>query len=146
MCAPVDSLLAETAINNGGAAMRCGLYNGCDLTRREGLDKVLAIIREKRPRLGWFSPDFGPFSIAQNGNQGTAAQSGALRMKQARARIMLKSCTICMKEILKYGGEIAGEQPGTCGSWRDTWSGMKEQLHAIKLHGCAIGLKDPKSG
>ena len=67
-------------------------------------------------------------------------------MKQACARIMLKNCRICMKEILKYGGHIAGEQPGTCGSWRDEWADMKEQLHVIKLHGCAFGLRDPSSG
>ena len=35
VCTPIDSLLAETVIKNGGTAERCGLYNGCDLTRKK---------------------------------------------------------------------------------------------------------------
>ena len=146
VCTPLSSELGQAVEEKGGSVHRCGLYNECDMTRTKGRDKVLEVIATRRPRLAWFSPVCSPFCALQNANERTPEQRRRLQKKRVAARRMLINCLVCMQAVIAHGGHVVGEQPTSCGSWRDAWEPLLTHLHVIKLHGCAWGLRAPGSG
>ena len=70
-CEP-DSLLSsavQAQQKDERAATRCSLFNGCDLSRDEGVRLIMRRIDLERPQHVWLSPPCGPFSPLQRTNQ-----------------------------------------------------------------------------
>ena len=50
VCAPWDSTLSQSVIDQGGKAMRVELHNGFDLSTKAGFTKACHLLLEQRPR------------------------------------------------------------------------------------------------
>ena len=90
LCCDPTSLLTEEVIRQGGRAGRAGLHNQCDLTKPEGVERTLALLRQHRPRWIWVSFPCGPTSAVQALNERTPEGKVKSAYRKRHARKVLR--------------------------------------------------------
>ena len=75
----------------GGKAERAGLFNGCDLMKEDGRNRVRDIIRTRKPRWIWVSYPSGPTSPIQHLNEITESGWRKSIKRRQRHRRLLKA-------------------------------------------------------
>lgn len=68
LCCEEDSGLTKAIEQRGGRGIRCGLFNGCDLSKQSGFNKVKTLIEEEKPDAVWVALPCGPTSSIQELN------------------------------------------------------------------------------
>ena len=79
VCCAADSVLTEEVQKAGGRANRYSDWNGYDLTKKKGAEKLYQDLLRDQPRHVFFAPPCGPESIMQNANQRTAELTNRFR-------------------------------------------------------------------
>ena len=107
LCCDPNSLLTEEVIKKGGRAGPAGLHNGCDLTKPEGIERTLELLRQHRPRWIWVSFPCGPTSAVQALNERTPEGKVKSAYRKRHARKVLRGGLRVLQEHLSMDGEIA---------------------------------------
>ncbi|CAJ1422108.1 unnamed protein product [Effrenium voratum] len=147
VCCPETSRLTETFKRRGKGALRLGLPD--DLSTRAGLEKGLQMMREKRPRMVWFSLPCGPYSpIQAMFNEKDEMAWWKSQMRKKKSRKLIRHGLIMAREQLRLGGDIAWEWPRLNGGWtlpevRAFFLELDQRhlLHVARLDGCMVGVK-----
>eukprot|EP00435_Cladocopium_sp_Y103_P056702 s464_g19.t1 len=63
LCCEEDSGATRAIEAQGGRGIRCGLFNGCDLSKKSGFNKVLTLIQTEKPDVLLVSLPCGPTSL-----------------------------------------------------------------------------------
>ena len=141
-----DSVLSQQVEDRfgKGSAIRCGLFNGCDLEDPKGVELIKRMIRQHRPVHVWISCNCGPFCPLQHLNRRTQAQSEQLDRKQAQARVQYKGAQEAARFAHRLGSQIHWELSERSEAWKlpeveafVTEMGMKK----VTCHGCTVGLR-----
>lgn len=151
ICCPPDSRLAETFLQKHHGALRIGLP-AFDLSTKSGLAEAKKMMGKHRPRLAWFSLPCGPYSPIQTlFNENTEEKLQKSLDRKKKSRHLIYNGLELAEYQLELGGELAWEWPLTNLGWRlkrvrkffeKLQTGGK--LHAIRVDGCAYGLKSSK--
>lgn len=149
-CSPA-SILSQTVFEitkRETAAVRCSLWNGCDLSTSEGVMNIVKQLKQLKPKHVWLSPDCGPFSPLQRCNQRNEQQKQALHEKRQYAIRMYEGAAIVARQAFLLGCEVHWEFAARCDAWRlpviqDLVTDL--DLCKGKCSGCQVGLRDPKS-
>ena len=137
VCCASDSVLTNTMLSLGGSARRCSWWNGFGLATRRGAEKLCDALRQQRPRVIWATPP---------SEAGTTEQSENTERRQRTKRIHRNLCWV-LCELYKEGWcDLALERPASCSSWRGVFAELKTQFPWIRTDGCAVGLRDDKTG
>ena len=150
-CEP-DSLLSsavQARKKSETTAARCSLYNGCDLSTDAGVRLIMNRIDLERPQHVWLSPPCGPFSPLQRTNQRNQAQAQELKAKRQEAIRIYIGATCIMHYAIQRGVHVTLELADRSDAWRlPALSQLqsKYNLYRAVTKGCAVGLKDLKSG
>ena len=150
-CEP-DSLLSsavQAQRKSETAAARCSLYNGCDLSTDAGVRLIMNRIDLERPQHVWLSPPCGPFSPLQRTNQRNQAQVQELKAKRQEAIRIYIGATCIMHFAIQRGVHVTLELADRSDAWRLPVLNQlqsKYNLYRAVTKGCAVGLKDLKSG
>ena len=145
------SILTQEARKQMGehSAQRCSIWNGYDLTKPEGVQKIKRLISNLRPRHVWISCDCGPYSPLQRLNKRNESQEQKLLEKQAYAYQEYQGGIEVAKYAKRYGSEVHWELSERCEAWKLP---LIEQfvsdlnLRKVTCHGCTVGLKAPDTG
>ncbi|CAJ1329999.1 unnamed protein product, partial [Effrenium voratum] len=147
LCCGPESLLLQEVQRAGGRGGRAGLFNDCDLMKNEGLQNVLNMIKQHRPRWLWISLPCGPSSPIQNLNEITEKGKRKGDLRQSKA--MVKRALIVARYQLELGGEVAQEWPRGNYAWKwdiieKFWSELRAQdrCHDVLVDGGQFGLMD----
>ena len=147
LCCGPESLLIQAVHAAGGYGGRAGLHNHCDLTREEGVEKTLELLRLHRPRWIWASFPCGPTSAVQALNERTEEGMIKSRYRKRHARKVLRGGLRVLRAHLAQGGEIAWEWPKSNKAWRlpeveHFWAELAEvnRAHEVLGDGCMFGL------
>ena len=146
-CGP-NSVLSEQVQKRMGresAAVRCSIWNGCDLSTKEGLRHVLDRIRQERPANVWVSPPCGPYSPIQNLNQRSEAQKQELQAKRREAMKIYLGAACVVHLCVQLGIHVTWELSERCQAWRLpllTGLAQKYGLYKAVTKGCAVNLRD----
>ena len=128
------------------AAIRCSHENGYDLTTRDGVRRLCALVSSHRPRHVWISCDCGPYSPFQRINRRTPEQCDRLEEKRKAARLQYDGGIQVAKFARLCGAEIHFELSERCEAWklpaiekfvRDS------KLREVTCNGCTVGLRVP---
>ena len=146
-CSP-DSVLAssmQTMTGEEGSAVRCSLWNGCDLRKGSGVRMVLDQIDLHQPEHVWMSPECGPYSVMQNINQRTEAQRLSLEEKRKDALRQYVSCAIIYRYCVQRGIHVSWEWSQSCQGWRLPL--IQKLVHDVDpkfavVRGCQVNLRD----
>ena len=114
-----DSLLSSEVDRQlgSGASVRCSLFNGYDLTTKEGVSKIWEVIAELKPVHIWIC---GPYSPLQRLNQRTPSQVEALEQKRAYALKEYLGGLQVARFGVKHGAQIHWELSERCEAWKLT--------------------------
>ena len=138
-----DSRLTNSVLDQGGKAERFSNWNGYDFSTRTGAEKLVRVLRDKRPRRVWFSPPCGAECPWQNLNP-VAEES---EKKLIKTRRIQRNVKWAINQLLSEGYcDIYLEQSGRCRSWTGNFKDFKDQLHGCKIHGCMYDMRDEQSG
>ena len=147
LCCGPESLLIQAVHAAGGYGGRAGLHNQCDLTKEEGVEKTLELLRLHRPRWIWASFPCGPTSAVQALNERTEEGMIKSRYRKRHARKVLRGGLRVLRAHLAQGGEIAWEWPKSNKAWRlpeveHFWAELAEvnRAHEVLGDGCMFGL------
>ncbi|CAK9015175.1 unnamed protein product [Durusdinium trenchii] len=150
LCCDPTSLLIEEVIRQGGRAGRAGLHNQCDLTKPEGVERTLALLRQHRPRWIWVSFPCGPTSAVQALNERTPEGKVKSAYRKRHARKVLRGGLRVLQEHLSMDGEIAWEWPRFNKAWQlpevvAFWEALQQcdRAHEVLGDGCMFGLTSP---
>ena len=149
-CSPESRLSSEIQKRCGykEAAVRCSLWNGCDLTTSSGVKQVLWVLEQTQPTNVWISPECGPYSPLQAINQSTEAQSQELAEKRKRALKQYTGASIVFQWCYQRGIHVTWELAERCQAWRIPMIQRlikKYDLHVAVTKGCQVNLRDPQS-
>lgn len=149
-CSPESRLTSEIQKRCGykEAAVRCSLWNGCDLTTSTGVKHTLKVLEETNPSNVWISPECGPYSPLQAINQRTEAQSKELAEKRKQALKQYTGASIIFQWCYQRGIHATWELAEKCQAWRLPMIQRlikKYDLHVAVTKGCQVNLRDPKS-
>ena len=141
-----DSRLSSEALKQlgAGAALRCSVWNGYDLTTKEGVQRLKDLISSSRPLNVWFSCDCGPYSPLQRINQRTPEQQTKLQEKRAYADKQYQGGIQVARHARLCGAEIHWELSERCDAWKLPFIEsfvQKDCLGCVTCNGCAVGLK-----
>ena len=144
LCCEEDSLLTATVLKMGGKAERAGLFNGCDLLKESGREKVKEIIRTRKPRWIWVSYPCGPTSPIQHLNEITDDGWRKSMKRRQRHRRLLKAGNDILEDYANAGGNVAWEWPRYNEGWklsevRTFWNKFDYMDH--DFDGCMFNLK-----
>lgn len=148
-CNP-DSVLSTTMHHLTGdtnTAVRCSIWNGCDLTTGAGVRSVLNKIDLHRPKHVWVSPICGPYSVMQNINQRTEEQKASLEAKRKSALKQYVACGIIFRYCHQRGIDVTWEWSQSCQAWRLPLIQklmVDCQPHFAVIRGCQVNLRDAK--
>ena len=144
LCCEEDSLLTKTIQQLGGRAERAGLFNGCDLMKASGREKVKEIIKVRKPRWIWVSYPCGPNSTIQHLNELT--EDGWLKSMKRRqkCRKLIRYGNEILLDYVNAGGNVAWEWPRNNDGWhlsevRSFWQQMDFVDH--NFDGCMFNLR-----
>ena len=150
-CEP-DSILTScvrTATGREDSAMRCSLFNSCDLGTHAGIRLILEHIDREEPSHVWLSPPCGPYSPIQNCNQRSPQQLEALQNKRKEARKLYQGCCIIFRYCVQRGIHVTWEMSERCLAWRlPALNELKQhyQLWEAVTKGCAVNLRESPKG
>ena len=150
-CEP-DSLLSsavQAQQKREQAATRCSLFNGCDLSSDAGVRLIMKRIDLEKPQHVWLSPPCGPFSPLQRTNQGTPEQAQDLKQKRQEAIRIYVGTSCVMHYAIQQGIHVTLELADRSDAWRLPALNQlqsKYQLYRAVTKGCAVGLRDKKTG
>ena len=141
-----DSVLSREVISRFGenSALRCGLFNGCDLESAAGLKLIKSLVQRHRPIHVWFSCDCSPYCPLQRLNRNTPEQIRALEQKQAKARLQYQGAQEVALFAAHLDSQIHWELAERCGAWKLPLMQeflRKMQLDRVTCHGCTVGLR-----
>ena len=105
------------------------------------------IIREKRPRLVWLSPECGPYSPMQHLNCRTPEQKRNLEKKREGARNQYDGVGELAEFVDSLGLTFVIELSERCEAWSLPWFQRlqsKVSLHLGVCKGCQVNLRDEK--
>ena len=145
-CQPNSRLAAqiqETA-HNEQAAVRCSLWNACDLETNDGVRLVLQRLDLEKPVHCWISPPCGPFSTMQNANSRTEEQKQELQQKRAKAMRAYVGTCIVFHACVQRGIHVTIEMSEHCQAWRlPIFARLRDKyrLHEAVTKGCRVGLR-----
>ncbi|CAK0860929.1 unnamed protein product, partial [Prorocentrum cordatum] len=138
-----DSRLTHAMIEQGGKAERFSNWNGYDFSTRSGAEKLVKVLRVKRPRRVWFSPPCGAECPWQNLNPVTAESE----KKLIKTRRIQRNVKWAIGQLLNEGFcDIYLEQSGRCRSWTGNFKELKESMHGCRIHGCMYDMRDEQNG
>ena len=149
-CSPESRLTSEIQKTCGykEAAVRCSIWNGCDLTTSSGVKQTLTVLEQTKPSNVWISPECGPYSPLQAINQRTEAQSAELAEKRRQALKQYTGASIIFQWCFQHGIHVSWELAERCLAWRLPMIQRlitKYSLHTAITKGCQVGLRDPQS-
>ena len=148
VCCSPNSVLAEHCLQTFGpqSAERLAQWNGGDVETAEGRKLIKSVLREKRPRVVWLSPECGPYSPMQRLNQRNPQQRLSLEEKRSHARKQYEGICEIAKEAHQIGSIFVVELSEKCEAWSQSWVQELEALGAVTgvCHGCQVGLKNPQ--
>ena len=150
-CEP-DSIFTScvrTATGREDSAMRCSLFNSCDLGTNAGIRLILEHIDREEPSHVWLSPPCGPYSPIQNCNQRSPQQIEALQNKRKEARKLYQGCCIIFRYCVQRGIHVTWEMSERCLAWRlPALNELKQQyqLWESVTKGCAVNLRESPKG
>ena len=119
-CSPDSVLTAmmHEITKTESSAVRCSLWNGCDLSTGKGVRMVLDQIDLHDPEHVWISPICGPFSVMQNINQRTDQQCSELAAKRQDALRQYVGSAIIYRYCFQRGTDVTWEWSQSCQAWR----------------------------
>ena len=144
LCCEENSLLTDTINKMGGKAERAGLFNGCDILKVGGRERIRHIIRIRRPKWIWVAYPCGASSPIQRLNE--ISEEGwyrSMRRKQ-KSRRPIKLGNELLAEHLQGGGHVAWEWPRYNDGWyfpevKAFWKDLDYEDH--NFDGCMFGLR-----
>ena len=146
LCCEENSGITKAVEARGGSGTRCGLFNGCDLSKRSGFNKVADLIKSERPDLMWVSLPCGPTSSIQELNRLTP-ESAAKNDLQVNRSKRLAGRAVTLMELQRHlGGHVMQEWPKSNRAWhfrriREFWNSVEGcEAH---VDGCSYGLHAP---
>eukprot|EP00435_Cladocopium_sp_Y103_P052568 s378_g16.t1 len=145
------SVLTQEACRQLGehAAQRCSIWNGYDLTKPEGIQKLKHLIQTLKPCHVWISCDCGPYSPLQRLNRRNDEQIAALEAKQAYARTEYQGGIEVADFARQHGAAIHWELSEKCEAWNlpmVTDFVQRHGLQKVTCHGCAVNLRASDTG
>ena len=148
VCCSPASLLTKHVQDIAGesAGQRASHWNGYDVYKRKGLQKLREYRNELRPRHLWISLESRPWRRPQNLNQRNAKQIEELEHKRRRSMIAIRGLMNIARDQVKDGGEVHWEWPRGCDGWAlKELETMKRELnmHDAKCDGCQVGSRTP---
>ena len=151
LCCEADSGIGEAVLRAGGKIIRCGLHNGCDLSKESGVQKTLQQLREHKPDLLWVSFPCGPTSSIQELNMLTEDGRERIRKKVVKSKKLVANGIRVMEAQLQESGEIIQEWPLNNRAWsfhtiQNFWNRVYNQQNVFeaRVDGCAYGLQVPE--
>lgn len=146
-CSPDSVLSSSMQEMTGveGSAVRCSLWNGCDLRKGTGVRMVLDQIDLHQPEHVWLSPECGPYSVMQNINQRTEAQRLSLEKKRKEALRQYVGCAIIYRYCVQRGIHVSWEWSQSCQGWRLPL--IQKLVRDVDpkfavVRGCQVNLRD----
>ena len=141
-----DSVLSQEVEKRFGygSAVRCGLFNGCDLTTKKGVQLAKALVTKHRPVHVWISCACSPFCPLQRLNRNNPEQIEALDKKRADAILQYKGAQEVANVAVSVGSHIHWELAERCEAWQlDVMKDFvqKHGLQKVTCHGCTVGLR-----
>ena len=150
LCCGPQSQLTEEVLKAGGRGGRIGLHNNCDLTKEEGVEKALELLKAHRPRWIWASFPCGPTSAVQALNERTPEGREKSVFRKRHARKVLRGGLRVLHEHLRMDGEIVWEWPRFNKAWKlpevqEFWHALQTagKAYEILADGCMFGLSSP---
>ena len=125
---PPWSPLSKEVAHLGGVSWRFGPHNGHDLATEEGAVKIVAAIRQHRPKNVWLAVPCG--------------EQKMLAQKRHRSEKMLANALVVATEALKLGANVHDEYPSYHDSRETpTRRTLREQLHEARFDGCTASVR-----
>lgn len=147
-CSPESELVNQCKKKFGeNSAERLSHWNGGDIETKQGVKLAKDIIREKRPRLVWLSPECGPYSPMQHLNCRTPEQKRNLEKKREGARNQYDGVEELAEFVDSLGLTFVIELSERCEAWSLPWFHRlqsKVSLHLGVCKGCQVNLRDEK--
>ena len=149
-CSPNSVLSSEVQRQLGysEAAVRCSIWNGCDLTQSDGVKLVTQQIDQLQPLHIWIATECGPFSPMQNLNQRTEAQRAELEKKRKDALRQYIGAACIWHYAVQRGIHVSWEWAHKCHAWRLPLIQeltRRYQPWFSTTNGCQVNLRDPKT-
>ena len=149
LCCEEDSGLTRAIEQRGGRGIRCGLFNGCDLSKPSGFNKVKTLIEEEKPDAVWVALPCGLTSSIQELNMLTPEGLEKVQAKVAKSRKLAGRAVTLMELQVARGGEVVQEWPRYNKGWKFNciqtfWN--RHEHHEAYADGCAYGLCAPSGG
>eukprot|EP00959_Pyramimonas_sp_CCMP1952_P106034 2216959-Pyramimonas_sp.AAC.1 len=130
VCCPRESSFGQAVEAQGGAVIRCGLFDGCDMGAATGVRRAMHLLRLARPERLVLSPPCTADCPTQDLSQKTETQKRQLATRVRQARRMQRGW-LCeeAKKITDCHAEL--EQPWTGRSWARSPSikKMRSEMH-----------------
>ena len=152
VCCTPNSILTEVVRSSEGredAAVRCSLFNGCNLSKGSGVRLVLERIDLERPRNVWISPPCDPYSPLQHLNERTESQRQELEEKRKHAQKLDIGASVVFRYCMDQGIHCTWEWAERCEAWRlPVMQKMRSryQLFEAVAQGCRVNLRTKKDG
>ena len=152
VCCTPNSILTEVVRSSEGredAAVRCSLFNGCDLSKGSGVRLVLERIDLERPRNVWISPPCDPYSPLQHLNERTESQRRELEEKRKHAQKLYVGASVVFRYCMDQGVHCTWEWAERCEAWRlPVMQKLRShyQLFEAVAQGCRVNLRTKKDG
>ena len=99
LCCEENSLLTDTINKMGGKAERAGLFNGCDILKVEGRERIRQIIRTRHPKWIWVAHPCGASSPIQRLNE--ISEEGWYKSMRRQQK---------SRRLIKLGNELHAER------------------------------------
>ena len=149
LCCEEDSGVTKAMESLGGRGLRCGLFNGCDLSKKSGFNKVMHLLQTEKPDVLLVSLPCGPTSNIQELNKLTEEGRIKNEKKVERSKRLASRAVTLMQQQVRQRGEVIQEWPRHNKAWhfrsiRGFWGSL--DFHEAQVDGCAYGLTAPKGG
>ena len=147
ICCTPESILTEVVQKgerHSGAAVRCSLFNGCDLSKGSGVRLVLERVKTERPRNVWISHPCDPYSPLQHLNERTETQRLELEEKRRHAQKVYIGASVIFRFCVEQGIHCTWEWAEKCEAWRlPVMQALRKryQLHEAVTSGCRVNLR-----
>lgn len=149
VCCEPDSVLSSECekLFGVGSAYRIAHWNGGDIETYTGRQHIRTLLREKRPRVLWISPECGPYSPMQHLNQRTPEQRKQLKEKRRKADLQYEGACMIAKEAHEMGCMFVLELSERCEGWNHScFSDLARHVPVFEAvcKGCQVSLRDSK--
>ena len=144
ICCEEDSGITKAVEALGGKGIRCGLFNGCDLNKNAGFNKVAKMLRDEKPDLLWISLPCGPTSNIQELNMLTTEGFNKVQEKVRKSKRLAARAVHLMEMQVAEQRDVGQEWPRYNKAWQfksiqNFWKHVTTYEAAVD--GCAYGLR-----